>query len=570
MQVTTSYHGRSSFKDGTGAAILRLAPDLGRDRVQFDAALAQPLRFREAISALHDVVINDLRFVPRDKTAYQEWRAERGAIERAIYEGARAEAAADLASRMKAPLPEGLEASYKSAKGRYWKARRGFNTWLRKSDPTLWRQLMPYDPVVTVADDTVLFECFSADESSYGCLSVARDGGFRGDEGTAVGTTNVDYSWQLYDHFQQLRSYRATRFQVDPEGFEVATGGGDGHREEKIDLPEGWLRGFSQIQAAMALPMRRVPLTVAAVYSLLAYLKRHKAKTSPRAVRFELEDGATPKLVLEPWEKAIESHGTKYSGPSAVGPNAIRIWGRRRLLVLSRLLPLADGVDVYLLGTGLPTFWVVRMGEMRLTLGLSGWTTNDWTRGSAIDSFLPPVDVPDRTVAALATALQSQRRLDFAGAAAASGGTEAESAAALGELALRGQAIYDLGAGCYRWRQVLDMALSDRELGDSNPEQTEAALLVARKAVTIEGRVTPPSGGTIANGRVDGIPCEVKFEDDGRVVKGKCLCSHHHKFGIRNGPCRHIQAMRDVVRGEAGTAPDLESWYTQRKLWARG
>ena len=42
------------------------------------------------------------------------------------------------------------------------------------------------------------------------------------------------------------------------------------------------------------------------------------------------------------------------------------------------------------LGTGFPSFWVARMGEMRLTLGLSGWTTNDWTRGSALDLLAPP------------------------------------------------------------------------------------------------------------------------------------------------------------------------------------
>ena len=62
------------------------------------------------------------------------------------------------------------------------------------------------------------------------------------------GTTNVDYSWQLYENFQSLRSYRETRFRVDPAGFDVATQGTQGYREEKIDLPAGWLRGFMQIQ----------------------------------------------------------------------------------------------------------------------------------------------------------------------------------------------------------------------------------------------------------------------------------------------------------------------------------
>ncbi len=41
----------------------------------FNAPLTHPLRFREAISALHDIVVSDLRFKPRDKQAYEEWKA---------------------------------------------------------------------------------------------------------------------------------------------------------------------------------------------------------------------------------------------------------------------------------------------------------------------------------------------------------------------------------------------------------------------------------------------------------------------------------------------------------------
>ncbi len=37
--------------------------------------------FSEAISALHDVVVSDLRFKPKDKTAYKEWAAQRNEID---------------------------------------------------------------------------------------------------------------------------------------------------------------------------------------------------------------------------------------------------------------------------------------------------------------------------------------------------------------------------------------------------------------------------------------------------------------------------------------------------------
>src|SRR5438876_675380 len=212
--------------------------------------------------------------------------------------------------------------------------------------------LIPCDPVITVAEDVAFFECFSADESSYGCLTVNRDDGFGRCDNVKLGTTNVDYSWDLYHHFQSLRSYRETRFNIDPQGFSVSTQDAADYREEKIDLPQGWLHGFMQLQSAMSLPMQRVTLSREAVYSILAW-------RSPRAIRFELLAGQSPRIVLEPWEKPIVSHSTVYDGPETA---AIRVWGGRRLLVLSRLLPLADRFDVYLLGTGLPSFWVAQMG----------------------------------------------------------------------------------------------------------------------------------------------------------------------------------------------------------------
>ena len=407
------YAGSSGVvRQADGGRSIRFAPNLAREPVAFDADLLHPLRFREAVSALHDVVISDLRFVKKDKTAYLEWKKQQAARDAAVRREAYRQAEQAVAARMSAPLPAGFERDYDLARRQYWGVRDRYNKYLQLHDPTLWRQLMPCDPVITVADDVVFFECFSKDESAYGHLAVARADGFGASANLQLGTTNVDYSPDLYEEFQTLRTYRRTRFNLDPEGFTVKTGDAGVYREEKIDLPTSWLRGFMKLQAAMTMPATRVRLTREVVYSLLAFLKRHKARKSPRALRFELEPGRPPRLVLEPWEQRIESPG----GPAYDGPPTapIRIWGTRRLLVLARMLPLADSIDVCLLATGLPSFWLVRMGEMTFTLGLSGWTTNDWSAGSALDLLQPPrsasVELIDRTAAFL----KARRAADLA------------------------------------------------------------------------------------------------------------------------------------------------------------
>ncbi len=567
MNVTLSYQGHSGVAYQGQRQTLQLVPNMARDPVRFDAPLLQPTRFREAISALHDCVISDLRFKKRDKTAYLEWKKDEGKREAAMRQAAVQRVQMALFDKQQLGFPPDLDRQYDRARKRYWDARVQYSKYLQRHDMELWRTLLPCDPVITIAEDVALFECFSADESSYGCLSVNRADGFGASDNVQFGTTNVDYSWELYHHFQSLRSYRDTRFKVDPGGFEAAIGEAPALREEKIDLPGGWLRGFMQLQAAMTMPSAMagsgsVPLSREAVYSIVAWLKRHKAKTSPRALRFELIPGESPKLIIEPWGTEIVSYATKYTGPSV---EPIRIWGTPRLMMLARVLPLAERFDVFLLGTGLPSFWVARMGEMNLTLGLSGWTMNDWTRGSNLDLLAPPsAPSPDliNNVAALmrkiraATLTQVQSSLSIDAPAAMT---------ALRELARSGQVIYDLPSSIYRWRQIMPRAIGDEDRGPENPEMIDARRIMEGGRATLETRTEAPGGGYIITGKVDGTETEILLDADQRIRRGKCPCTHFHRFGLRNGPCRHMLALRWVTSVGALEAYRQSVWYQKMK-----
>jgi hypothetical protein len=511
---------------------------------------------------LHDVVISDLRFKPRDKTAYEEWKKNERSRVLSLRQQTYQQAKKEILARREEAVPPDMEKQFGHYRRMYWDARQKYASYLLKNDPSLWRMLMPCDPVITVADDVVFFECFSADESSYGCLTVDRETAFGKSAETRFGTTNVDYSWDLFDHFQALRSYRETRFKVDPAGFTVATEGNADYREEKIDLPDGWLRGFMQTQAAMTLPARRVPLTGEAVYSLLAFLKRHKARKSPRALRIEMVAGKPPALVLEPWEQRVPVYGE----PLRSSSESIRIWGRQRLLALARLLPLARKFEVHLLGTGLPSFWIADMGDMKLTLGLSGWTTNDWTRGSALDLLAPPAQPSAELNSSVARFVQTKRAAAFADIDLACGGQPAQTAAALNHLAHTGQLIHDLPNAVYRWRQIMPKALGEAELGAENPELAASKELLVRKNAKLDSR-TQAAGGFLVTGVAEGKPVELFLNADGLIKRGKCLCSHHYKFGIRAGPCRHLLALRTLAmrENESAVETSLAGWYQQLK-----
>ena len=233
------------------------------------------------------------------------------------------------------------------------------------------------------------------------------------------------------------------------------------------------------------------------------------------------------------------------------------------MLILARLLPLADRIDAYLLGTGLPSFWVVTMGEMRLTLGLSGWTANDWTKGSALDMLAPPAAPSPDLVNNVADALHEARAATLADLERRFGVETGVMLAALRELALTGQVIYDLGAGVYRWRQVMPRALGEAEIGPEHPEMAGARSLMVREKAELIDRQEAPGGGYVLTGRVESTPVEILVDGDQRIRRGKCMCGHYRKYGLKNGPCRHMLALRWRASASALESYRASSWYNR-------
>jgi hypothetical protein len=547
------YFGKSELRPSGGTSqALAFSPNLARSRVFFDAEIREPLRFREAMSALHEVVVGDLRIKKKDRSAWLAWKAEQTkeeeALRRAVLDRAKVEEARKIG---KEPIPPRLESDFRKMHSLYWTARRQWASELGRNDPALFRALVPCDPVVTVAPDVVFFECFAKDESAYGCLTVARDA-FGGEGTSGLGTTNVDYSLALYEHFQTLRTYRTTRLLVDPSGFEVTTSGTAGIREEKIELPPSWLRGFGQLQAAMALPSTRVELSVDVVYSLLAWLKRHREKAGPRSLRLKIAPGQRPTLTIEPWGVELRSRAAAYDGPIS---GEVKLWGRRRLMCLARLLPLAEKFEVMVFGSGLPSIWVAHMGEMRFVLALSGWTANDWTRGSNLDTFFAGYEAPPAVADSLGHYLEAVRAATLSDLERQVQVPHKQVLAGLHALAKRGQLVYDFAAGLYRWRPLMPVALSETVLGPENEELAASRRLVSEKKVKLE-RDEPLAGGRrLLVAHVGDTTCEGVVDLDGAFRGAKCSCSYFYKNRLRAGPCRHLLALRTQGMAPAQAPP---------------
>jgi len=538
VEFNYSYASRSSAENGADWTGLSFAPDLKREPAFFRGELKKGIEFREAISALHDVVVSDLRFKPKDREEYKAWAARKEEEDLAEIMAGKGKVKKQL-EETQAQLRK-LNQAMEKRMAPFYKSRRKYFDYLYKKDYDAWFVL---DPVITVHPDEIFFECFSQDESTYGKLSADYEV-FENIGEFACGTTNIDYSEALYKEFQKIRSYKTTNFEVDPTGFQVETSGEDDYREVKIDLPDTWVRGFLQVSSAMTLPATVLRLHPMDVYNFCFILRRYREIKGPRSMRYILKPGEPIRVIFEPWNFEVVCRRSLYEGKE---PNEIRIWGRRRILTLERLLPLARSFTVHLLGTGLPSFYVVDLGSMTYTLGLSGWTANDWSRAGNFDLLAPRADVDEMTKTKVFDGLKKDW-LKTPDELAKN--LKLDRSAVLGALSAYSQAgrvIYDIHKGVYRARELSREPLPMDRLRFSNEREEAADRFLVANAVKIKKSDRRENSlqlaGTVKDRGKNYSP-ELTIDSDERLVQGACTCNFFQQNKLYKGPCEHMLALR--------------------------
>lgn len=511
---------------------MSFAPDTLRKPTFFVGSLRKHLPFREAISALHDIVVADLRYQPKDRTAYLEWAAkqEETLLQEALAGSEEVKQKIDILST---ELRQ-LQAQRNQIMQPFYQAQRKYYDYLYKRDYDAWWVL---DPVITVHPDELFFECFSQDESSYGKLGCNYNV-FKHINEFECGTTNIDYSAALYNEFQKIRDYKETDFKIDPSGFEVQTTNEDSYKEVKIDLPESWVRGFLQVSSAMTLPATTFDLHPMDLHNFLFILKRNKEKMGPRSIKYILKPGQPIKVLFEPWGIALDCPRSIFKGNQ---PAEIRVWGRRRLMVLERLIPIAKKFTVTLLGSGLPSFYVADLGDMNFTLGLSGWTANDWSKMGNFDLMAPRSEVEPMTQQKIYTALRENWVEDTRSLANRMNLAEKTVLGALSAFTQAGRAIYDLDKRCYRIRELSREALPMDKLRFANEREAAAHQLIKKvkklKSSSVFGQLK-------LSGNVDGYTPEMVIDRDERMTEAKCTCNFFKQNKLYKGPCEHLLALR--------------------------
>jgi hypothetical protein len=373
------------------------------------------------------------------------------------------------------------------------------------------------------------------------------------------GTTNVDFTAWLWAALAEMRSSRETLFRIGAEGLAVQTSGHGGRFEEKVTVPNDWVRSFLQLQGAMTLPGTRLSVRPVDLLAAIRFLRYTKAKVSPRAIRYVFAPDKEPKLVLEPWEHEIVLSGAEHAFTEE---RVIRTWGRRRLSLLEPLLPYADRVDVYLKGRALPSFYAIKLPGITFILGLSGWTSQRWSSSSSFDLLVAPEKDPGLKELALG---ELRRNYHLTVQELANRLTVDLPAASqvLAGLCAEGRCIFDVESREFRHRELFNTPIDFAEVYPPDKRRENAKSHIAANQVTIVGsqiretrkkrKLKTPDGPCyrelvfqdwVVQGRVAGQgDVEVVLNDEDRVIFGRCSCEFFKDNLLNQGPCEHLLAL---------------------------
>jgi hypothetical protein len=475
--------------------------DGARPAAKADIELKEPGLVRDLLLTMSEILASDLRFKASDRSDYLAYLLKQG--QRATKE--------------------------------LWEAQQSF---LQRRYAEEETEEAPLDPLLTIGDEDISLEVFSADESAYARLVLHAGRAYEAASPTP-GTTHIDLMAAV-GAITELRSYRSATMRFSPSS--------QGAEERQIHVPYRWVRALSQMQAASTLPATEFEIAPIDLYNVLFTLRTKRAKKPPRALRYELVPGQKPRLVLEPWEQTFEASGPEYQGNHAA---IVRTWGRRRLSLLSRILPHCSSVKVRLVGGGLPAFYVFDLGAATLTMSLSGWTDSGWAGIATFDLFGSGEDagLPEKVQSSLRQGAKTLEEL-----ASDLGVSQEQARNALLGCVRGGDVVHDLGTQRFHWRPLFSEPIDpERLLYRDEKEESAHRLLAVEGQVRITTIHDLGAEGTRIEGEVEDKEAHRTYstaftiDREGRTVDASCTSPQFRRAGLET------EEGRKLVRAETRT-----------------
>ena len=315
----------------------------------------------------------------------------------------------------------------------------------------------------------------------------------------------------------------------------------------------------------MGMPGTRISVKPIDLLSAVRFLRFSKARVSPRGIRYEFEPGQDARLVLEPWEHVVPLEGAEHNYTE---PKTTRVWGRRRLKLIEGLLPFAEGVDIYLKGRALPSFYAVKLPGMTFLLGLTGWSDSGFTGTGGFDLLADAAAGNDSLLEPALALLRQRQHASIDEVAAALAIDKVAASRVLVRLCRQGRVMFDVETRRYRHRELFEAPADEEKYFPPDRRQELAGAFIAESKVRVATcnveetkkvrSFRDPNSGeakqkivreiTYRDWRIIGAvaeqdPVEIVVNDTGRIIFGRCTCPHFAEHLMNQGPCEHMLAL---------------------------
>jgi len=524
-----------SSESQTGIAI---GADLSGDPVFLSGKVISSVAFARFMLILGNVVRLPKK-VEKDHSAYQEWVAAQYLKEFEAQNPGRLARIVEL-NTLIAPLQEKVQKINQEQFDLWQRLRsykKDFYNWLYNNNRDAWLVL---DPIVSVQEDGTFFEAFSEDESVYARVFLPHEN-LKTKSKPRLGTTNIDYSVLLEREFSRVRSYRPLDLEVGLNKVDISTAAAT-VKEERIPLPDTWVRGLVEVQSVLSLAPIDFKISADTLAELLALLESKRERKSPRSLRFLLKPGKPIRLLIEPWGDIYEDDKFIYSGEIE---QEIRVWGRRRLKVLRDILTDIDEVEVRLIGSGMPTFWTVKREGVELTVGLSSWTSNDWSSKAKFSALIPSAAVEASDLQSAREIIKGQGVITATELSNLIGKSVSESAFILQKLCMQGKLMFDPERKVFRNRDLFPSIELGATESEASREERFGIEIFRTNGIKLTEDVTKDDVRFLESELVADNKIRTKIEQDldARPRYAQCSCNFFSYNKLRQGPCRHIVAL---------------------------
>ncbi len=565
-----SHVSLSSDQQADHSQHVALFTQLDRDAVSFHGVLKDPLIFRDSLLALFDVVSSDYRYVPKDRAAYTVFMQMR------------------RASRHK----------------NLFSAQRDYFTWLFDNDPLAFCLL---DPIIQVHQAGISFEVFSRDEGCYAQLTLHNDL-FETASAPVLGTTSIDYSSALFDGIEQIHDHQITVLDIGQEAVrlqrsdllkpkdtsetEADSAVNEDSKQEviekRINVPKSWLRALLQVQSAGQLAHERIDLDPIALYNVLFELRMHAdIKGKRRGLLIELIPQQLPVIILEPFDITVTSQVSRQQAPyQGQKAKLIRLWGRRRLSLLKRLLPHTDTVSVSLLGQGMPSYWTLTGKGFHFTFAMTGFSQANWSQSLNFDLLLPKrpqqnalnsESQNDDLLPLIQALVEQPSRIDALSQCLSTPENYCTANHVRQQLlsgAQQGLIRYDIANQTYYYRPLTQTPLEMAQFAHHNEAEKQAFDLVSREdgvqnlnVKTVVGQGISISADIHVKEDRRTYQSQLQLGNEGLVSRAVCSCPQYLQHRLSQGICAHLIALR--LSHHQYDHMQTNSWHDTRTLSKR-